>query len=238
MADAAAREFQDQQRVVLAFRLRRDARGARPTPSLRRSRPLCRRSSAPRRCSGSRDRASRRRRSSSTSQKCVLCGPLCDSRDRTHNTRPMPPDCDHLLRLDHARREHLGLGVAVHRARPLRGRQHRLASSRVAGQRLGADLVTFRLRQLQRHRQVLFVRQRDDVEVDVVACDQPIQLRRRLGNRPRLRERLGALAAARVVDHDPLAGDVREALQVEVRRRTPSRASRCECRSRWSRHSP
>ena len=56
---------------------------------------------------------------------------------------------DHLASLDHGGREHLGLGVAVERARAAGGVEHGPGFLRVSRERLGADLVAPCLRELQ-----------------------------------------------------------------------------------------
>ena len=131
----------------------------------------CRRSSGPPRCSGSRGRSWRRRRSSRRPRNAG-CAARCATRASAPRARARcrPRSID-LARLHHRGREHFGFGVAVHARRTCARPPHGLASRAVARQRLGADLVALALGQRQRDGQVLLVGQRDDEQVDVVARD-------------------------------------------------------------------
>jgi hypothetical protein len=92
-------------------------------------------------------------------------------------SRPDPEDptngalFDHLASLYNCRSKNLCLGIAVDGSRAFDRFQHRKRLTCVPRQRLGAHLIPFRFRKSQRNRQVLFVRQRDEVEIDVRSRD-------------------------------------------------------------------
>ena len=70
------------------------------------------------------------------------------------------------FRLHHGGREDFRLGVAVDGA-GITGRfVHQAGFGGVATQRLGADLISSRRGERERHRQMLFIGQRDDEQID------------------------------------------------------------------------
>ncbi len=95
---------------------------------------------------------------------------------------------DRLPCFDDTRREHLRFRIAVQRARLLGSLKHRLGLIASAAQRLGANLIFSRSRQGKRYREVCFVGQRDDEEIDIAAFDQLLELRGIFGNRPSIGE--------------------------------------------------
>src|SRR5262249_27266918 len=128
-----------------------------------------------------------------------------------------PPRLDDLPRLDHRGGEDLRLRVAVERARAAGRVPHRAGLARVAAEGLRAHLVPLRLREQPARGEVLFVRQRDHEEVDVVAGHDLLEVGRVLRDVPAAGEGGGAAGRARGVYDPPGGGGGWGAPPVETR---------------------
>src|SRR4029077_1158667 len=88
---------------------------------------------------------------------------------------PNPALCNDLPSFDDARRKDLCFGIAMQSIRTSSSPEHGMRLPRCARQRLRADLISLRTRKRQRHRQMLFVRNGDDVQVDVVSLYELVE---------------------------------------------------------------
>ena len=74
---------------------------------------------------------------------------------------------DRIARFDDAGREHFGLGVSVQRAGAPGGVEHGLGFFSSASERFGADLILSGAGQFQRDREMRFIGKPDDVQIDI-----------------------------------------------------------------------
>src|ERR1700690_1855945 len=137
---------------------------------------------------------------------------------RTHpENLPNPTLCDDLPSFHDARRKDLGFGIAMHSGRTSSSPEHGMRLPRRARQRFRAYLISLGTRKRQRNREMLFVRNGDDVEVDIVSLYKPAELYGWFRNRPFLGELPGAVFLPGIIRDNLLASDIGKTLHVKAR---------------------
>src|SRR5712691_5425877 len=136
---------------------------------------------------------------------------------RTHpENLPHPTRCDDLPSFHDARRKDLCFGIAMQSGGTSRSPEHGMRLPGCARQRFRAYLISLRARKRQRNRQMLFVRNGDDVEIDIVSLYKLVELYRWFWNGPFLGEFPGAVFLPGIIRDNLLASNIGKTLHVKA----------------------